>query len=63
MCPRLPRLTLDRNADVGTTVVMLEVSDADIGQNADIFFRGIRGEFAPEFLQVDENSGEITVTK
>lgn len=63
VCPRLPRLTLDRNAGVGTSVVILEVTDADIGANAEILYRGIQGQYAPQFLEVAGETGEITVTK
>lgn len=63
VCPRLPILTLDRNADVGTRVVVLEVTDADIGVNAEILFTGIQGQYAPQFLEVGGESGDVVVSK
>ncbi len=63
VCPRLPPMQLDRNVDVGTRVVTLEVTDADIGLNGEILFQGIRGEFAAQFLDVGAQNGEITISK
>ena len=48
---------------MGTRVVVLEVTDADIGDNAAILYEGIRGQFAPQFLEVDQDTGEITTFK
>lgn len=44
-------------------VAVLQVTDADIGNNAGILYEGIRGQFAPQFLEVDQDSGEITTFK
>jgi hypothetical protein len=56
-------MQLDRRTEVGTMVTVLEVTDADIGTNAEIVFEGIRGEFAPQFLEVHPQSGQIMTTK
>lgn len=63
VCPRLPRMELDRTTAVGTVVTILEVTDADIGENAEIVFQGIRGEFVPQFLNVDPQTGAITTIR
>lgn len=63
VCPRLPSMQLDTSVAVGTMVTVLEVTDADIGSNAEILFQGIRGQYAPQFLDVDSQSGQISITK
>ena len=61
VCPRLLPMQLDRRTEVGTMVTILEVTDADIGINAEIEFVGIRGEFAPQFLEVRTQNRELQV--
>ena len=56
-------MQLDRNVEVGTVVTTLVVSDADIGINAQIVYEGIRGDFAPLFLGVNEQSGQISTIR
>lgn len=63
VCLRLPRLQLDRRSDVGTRVGVLRVTDADIGANAEILYEEVRGQFAPQYLEVDAQTGEILTIK
>ena len=56
-------MQLDRGVEVGTMVTTLEVTDADIGSNGDIQFVRVRGEFAPQFLEVHPSNGQIITSK
>ena len=63
VCPSLPQLNLNRAVSVGTPVVTLRVTDADIGLNGEVIFQRIRGPFAPQFLEVNSQTGEIITVK
>ncbi len=61
MCPRVPQLQLNRNAELGTVLTTLVVTDADINENALIVYEDIRGNFAPQFFDVNQQTGEIVI--
>ena len=50
---------LNKDAAVGTVVATILVTDADEGVNSQIIFQDIRGQYSPQYLGVDTDSGVI----
>lgn len=64
MCGRLDPIQLSTSVDVGYTVAVLTVTDADIGLNGEVLFVGIVGDAAAvQYLEVDVAGGVIVTSK
>ena len=59
VCLRAPMVELNKDAPVGTVVATILVTDADEGVNSQIIFQDIRGQYSPQYLGVDTDSGVI----
>ena len=56
--------TIKENVKIGTKIITLNASDADIGENGQIFYRIDRSQSDPNnFFVIDSASGRITLNK
>ncbi len=61
VCPVLEEIPLDMSSPVGTSVVQLEVIDADIGVNAEIEFMSVLdgGNSESTLFAINPSTGNI----